>query len=303
MNIKYAGNTLELKNALVGNNFKVTIAKVCGKAGNTPVMLENSYGKGKAILLNFTTSDEKFQTFFGKMLSFWNIPELFVCRNLKTFYHTHGGKVTSAQIKTEQDAAAGHSDKSATEDAGERETLVYESSTRPKLHRLTNGPAEIIGYYACRRGFSMGSGNMELEYRVRKAGFVYDLINKKSLGKRSSWKAVMPLESVGLYAVLPFEAKAPAVSVASIKKLPNGGHELKVDITLPKEAAGINYPVRLTFTAPDGKEWNILARTVSVKNSSGTALVALPGNAPAGNWSIAAREVFAGETGKVSFTL
>ena len=81
MNIKYAGNTLELKNALVGNNFKVTTAKVCGKAGNTPVMLENSYGKGKAILLNFTTSDEKFQTFFGKMLSSWNIPELFVCRN------------------------------------------------------------------------------------------------------------------------------------------------------------------------------------------------------------------------------
>ena len=290
------GSKLDLKNALVGDSFKVTTAKVFGKAGNTPVMLENTCGKGKAILLNFTTQDEKFHGFFGKMLSALNIPELFSCKNVSTRYATSGGMVNASQIRKDTTGTAAALDKSATEDAGERETLVYENSTRPKFHRYTNGPAEIIGYYACRRGFAMGHGEMTLNFNIRKAGHVYDLINGKYLGCTSKWQTTMPLEGVALYGVLPFKAQAPQVKVAGIKRMPNGYYELKVEIKLPKEAAGINYPVRLTFTAPDGKKWDMLSRTVSVKNSEATAVIPLPGNAPQGTWKISAREVFGGTT-------
>ncbi|MBE6394710.1 MAG: hypothetical protein E7044_11735 [Lentisphaerae bacterium] len=294
--INYNGSRLNLKNALVGDSFKVTTAKVFGKAGNTPVMLENTCGKGKAILLNFTTQDEKFHGFFGKMLSALNIPELFSCKNVSTRYATSGGMVNASQIRKDTTGTAAALDKSATEDAGERETLVYENSTRPKFHRYTNGPAEIIGYYACRRGFAMGHGEMTLNFNIRKAGHVYDLINGKYLGNISKWQVTMPLEGVALYGVLPFKAQAPQVKVAGIKRMPNGYYELKVEIKLSKEAAGINYPVRLTFTAPDGKKWNMLSRTVSVKNSEATAVIPLPGNAPQGTWKISAREVFGGTT-------
>ena len=128
MNINYAGNTLKIKNALVGNGFKAVSAKAFGKAGNQPVMLENTYGKGKAILLNFTTQDEKFHSFFGNILTKLNLPQLFTCRTLDIRYQTHDGVVNASRIRKEQSALAGTPDKSATEDAGERETLVYENS-------------------------------------------------------------------------------------------------------------------------------------------------------------------------------
>lgn len=304
LNFRYADNAFKLKNALVGDGFKVTSAKVHGKtASGIPVMIENSYGKGKAVLLNFTTQDEAFHKFFGKMLSSYGIPEMFICRSSNIRYQTHDGVVAESQIRKEL-AADNTADKSATEDAGERETLVYENSTRPKLHRFINGPAEIVGYYACRRGFALGNGQMDLEYTVRKAGHVYDMINNKYLGKHSSWKVTMPLEAVGIYAVLPFEASAPAVSVSDLKRVRNSDYYLlKVNVNLKKEAAAMAYPVKLTFTAPDGKVQNFLARTVTVRNSAHTAEFILPANAQKGEWKVSAAEVFGGKSSIAVFNV
>ena len=299
-----AYGNLEIKSALVGNGFKVVTAKAAGMTGDkTPVMLENSYGKGKAILLNFTTHEEAFRPFFGKLLSSLNVPELFGCRNLGNRWYSDRGIVTDKEIRRDKAESADTRDKSETEDAGERETLVYENTSLPRRHRIVNGPVEIIGYYACRRGFSMGHGEMELEYSVRKAGHVYDLLNGKYLGKRAVWRAVMPLEAVGLYAVLPFKTVPPVMSNVNVKQNINKFYELTLDLSVTKAAAGVKYPVHLTFTAPDGREWSELAETVTVENSSVPVKMVLPVNAPAGKWSVKAREVFGGESSVISFSV
>ena len=61
--------------------------------------------------------------------------------------------------------------------------------------------------------------------------------------------------------------------------------------------------MHIEFIDPSGKVWSELSRTVSVKNASVKADFILPVNAPAGKWSIKAREVFGGETSVTEFTL
>jgi hypothetical protein len=149
----------------------------------------------------------------------------------------------------------------------------------------------------------MGNGDIELEYTVRKAGHVYDMINNKYLGKRSSWKAVMPVEAVGIYAVLPFKAAAPKIAVDEVKRINNGYYQVKVKVSFGREAAGISYPVRLTFTSPDGKKPAVFARTISVENASGTAVFTLPASAVKGAWEVLATEIFGGQSENTVFTI
>lgn len=298
-------DTFKSRSALVGNGFKVVTARAMGCAADkTPVMLENKFGKGRAILLNFTTQEAGFRSFFGQFLTAVGIPELFGCRTLENRWFSDRGLVREKDIRRDKVVERDVQDKSETEDAGERETLVYESASFPRRHRIVNGPVEILGYYACRRGFSLGYGEMKLEYSVRKPGYVYDLLNGRYLGKTAKWNAVMPLEAVGLYAVLPFKATAPVLSQITVKKNRNSGYnEFSVTVSVNKAAAAVNYPVYIEFVDPAGKVWNELSGTVSVKNASVRADFILPVNAPKGKWNIRAREVFGGETSVKSFTL
>ena len=255
-------------------------------------------------MLNFTTKEVEFRPFFGKVLTALGIPELFGCRDVERRWFSDKAVVKEADIRRDKVAETDDRDKSETEDAGERETLVYESASFPRRHRVVNGPVEIIGYYACRRGFSLGYGEMELEYSVRNPGHVYDLLNGKYLGKTAKWRAVMPLEAVGLYAVLPFKATAPQVSNITVKKNNvTKYHDVSVDIAVDKAAAAVNYPVYVEFVDPAGQVWSELSRTISVKGAAARAEFILPVNAPAGKWSIRAREVFGGETSVTEFTL
>ena len=287
-----------------GNKITTTTAKAFGTAGKekTPVFIENRFGKGRAILMNFTTSDPAFRKFFGAWLGKIGIPELFKAEVKDLYWFADRGKVRPGEIKADKEQET-TGDKTATEDAGERETLIYENSSRPKLFRFTSGPAEVIGYFACRRGFTMGKGELKMAFTVRKPGHVYDLIRGKYMGKTDSWEMVLPIEDVALCAVLPFEAQAPKLSQPTVKTGNGGALELRFKIDLPKEAAEVRYPVRVTLKDPAGKELQEYARTVTVDKAAAEVMILLPADAPNGSWQITAREVFAGKTDSVAFTL
>ena len=294
----------KIRKATFGDKVTVTTAKAFGTAGKdkTPVFIENRFGKGRAVLLNFTTSDPAFRKFFGQWLGKIGIPELFKAETKDRYWFAERGKVRTAEIQADKEQEK-TGDKTATEDAGERETLVYENTSRPKLYRFTSGPAEIIGYFACRRGFTMGKGELKMAFTVRKPGHVYDLIRDKYLGETGSWEMTLPIEDVVICAVLPFEAQAPKLSQPTVKTGNGGALELWFRIDLPKEAADVRYPVRITLKDPSGKELTDYARTVTVDKAAAEVMILLPADAPNGSWQITAREVFGGKTGKIEFSL
>lgn len=290
------------KEALVGDRITLAGAKPRAMAGKSPVFLEHSFGKGKAVLLNFSTSDPEFRKLFAEFLDENGIEKLFSCRLLSRSWQTASGVVTDKEIRADKESDTAI-DRGDTEDAGERETLVYENTSRPRLHRYVSGDAEVIGYYACRRGFAAGKGTMRLEFKIRRPGHVYDLVKGKYLGRKSSWIYEMPLEGAAVFGTIPFKAQAPQLSGAAVKKVPGGAFKLTCNIALPKAAAKITYPVHLTLSAPDGSDVRHFARTVSVKNSSGKAEILLPANAPGGKWLLTASEVFGGEKQSIAFQL
>ena len=298
------GIKANFKKATFGDKIAVTTAKAFGTAGKekTPVFLENRFGKGRAVLLNFTTSEPSFRKFFGAWLGKIGIPELFKAEIKDRYWLAERGKVRTAEIQADKEQET-TGDKTATEDAGERETLIYENSSRPKLYRFTSGPAEIIGYFACRRGFTMGKGELKMQFTVRNPGHVYDLIRSKYLGKTDSWEMILPIEDVAICAVLPFEAQAPKLSQPAVKTGNGGALELRFRIDLRKEAADVRYPVRITLKNPSGKDLQEYARTVTVDKAAAKVMILLPSDAPNGKWQITAREVFAGKTDSVAFTL
>jgi hypothetical protein len=271
-------------------------------AGKTPVFLEHSFGKGKAVLLNFSTSDPEFRKLFAEFLDQNGIEKLFSCRLLSRSWPTASGSVTDKDIHADQEKDTAV-DRGDTEDAGERETLIYENASRPRLHRFTSGPAEVIGYYACRRGFAAGKGTMRLEFKLRRPGHVYDLVTGRYLGKKSAWIYEMPLEGAAVFGSIPFKAQAPQLSGIAVKKTSGGAFKVSCNIALPEAAAKITYPVHLTLTAPDGSDVRHFARTISVKNSSGRVDILLPANAAKGKWQLNAAEVFGGEKQSIAFQL
>jgi len=298
------GVKANFKKATFGDKVTMTTAKAYGTAGKekTPVFIENKFGKGRAVLLNFTAAEPAFRKFFGEWLGKIGIPELFKAEIKDRYWLAERGKVRTAEIKADKEQST-TGDKTATEDAGERETLIYENSSRPKLFRFTCGPAEIIGYFACRRGFTMGKGELKMQFTVRKPGHVYDLIRGRYLGKTDSWEMVLPIEDVAICAVLPFEAQTPKLSRPTVTKGNGGALELKFKVLLPQETAVIRYPVRLTLKTPSGKELPEYARTVTVDKAAAEVTILLPSDAEKGKWQITAREVFAGKTDSVEFTL
>ena len=297
------GIKANLRNVTFGGKIKLTAAAAYGTAGKdeTPVFIENKFGKGRAVLLNFTTTDPGFRKFFGAWLGKIGIPELFKAEMKDRYWFTDRGKVRSDEIQADREQET-TGDKTATEDAGERETLIYENASRPKLYRFTSGPAEIIGYFACRRGFSMGHGELKMQFTVRKPGHVYDLIRGNYLGRTDSWEMVLPIEDVVICAVLPFEAQAPRLQQPMVKTGNGGAQELKFKVLLPQEAADVRCPVRITLKDPSGKELTDYARTVTVDKASADVTILLPADAPNGKWQITAREVFAGKTGRIEFS-
>ena len=112
----------------------------------------------------------------------------------------------------------------------------------------------------------------------------------------------MPLEGVKLYGILPFEAPAPALGKPAVDEV-DGARRVRVSLTLPKEAASIAYPVRITPVTPEGRPLNNYARTVTVRNSQAEISLLLPADAAKGEWRLTAREVFAGKTASAAFGL
>ncbi|MBQ6472419.1 MAG: beta-galactosidase trimerization domain-containing protein, partial [Victivallales bacterium] len=291
------------RQALAGEPIQLTTAKAREHIGDTPIFLENRYGKGNAVLLNFSTREPAFRTFFGEWLDSCGIPKLFTANILRKTWRTGHGAVGEEQIVAEQAASDTEiQDKTASEDPGERETQVYQNTSLPKLHRLTSGSASILGYYACRRGFALGQGDMEVEFSIPQEGFVYDLMEGRCLERRSSWKTTMPLEGVKIYGVLPFPAQAPKLGTPSIEEQA-GAKLVRLTLDLPKEAASIAYPVRITPITPDGRALSCYAKTITVRNARAEFSLLLPADAVRGEWRISARETFGGHTSIVGFAL
>ena len=248
-----AGTTLE--GLTVDPNVALGSAKALGHAEGTPILIVNSIGKGRAVLLNFslgfyssTRNDER----------------------AETFWHVLKGLLAAADVGPQVyvRTAAGGMKKC--------ETVRYR-----------DGDIEYLGFlkYRC----AADEPPQDAEVVLGSKAHTYDVRTGEYLGHVASFPATFQIDRGRLYSRLPY-----AVEAVSVKPPLSARVGQAIPVTLGLRASrgttGRHW-FRVEVFGPDGKERRHYAQNVAVVNGSGLATVPLALNDPTGLWRITARDV------------
>lgn len=252
--------------ATIGKN--ITVKNEAEKEFTAPILLTNRFGKGRAILLNFTfpvsaTSDNG-STFIAKLLD---------------------GLFLDAGISS--DALLRAPDGTALEFT---ETRIWQ-----------NGDSIVVGAWWQMQNawFGPTAGTNAAKpvpavISLAKKAYVYDLRNGKYLGKRKKIITELRQGRASFFLIQPFKNKGLKLKLAD---KPRRGALVNVNLTssLPRKA-NTTQAVKLEIVWPDGSipEW--ATQVVLLKDGKAKADFQIPWNAMPGRWKIQATELFSGDT-------
>jgi hypothetical protein len=159
---------------------------------------------------------------------------------------------------------------------------------------------DIVGVSSHRQ--RKGSGMIRYGIKWPSEGYIYDLMSGRLLGREAESVIEMEREGVSVFAVVPYEIEAPELEVAT-GVLEDGRIFLQAKARLQKEASDQRHVVQFLLLKPDGSTWFELPE--SAYSESGVALfdIILPLNAPAGAWTLVAREAISRKETSVRFDL
>lgn len=283
---------LEAAQVTADPGLQPTLAEAQGKAGETPVMLVHKVGLGQAILLNFS---------------------------LVTYPRVNGPDSPAAAEKVLRAVFS-----SAGVDAFLR---LRRPNGEPvgdlRVERWTDGAAMIVGIQkepdsvgqlmgmAERTGGTSG----KIEISLPGSWQIYDLRQRRSLGRRSRFVADFDPGHARFYALLPRPTE-PVQGVFSAGDVPlwaAGGATVPTiraprgstpEVRLSVPGAVTARAMLLTALRPDGTEADWLRQVVVIEPDE-TVAVPLPLalNDPAGEWMLSVRELFSGARNDAALTV
>ena len=287
------GVEVALDSVILGPAVALRGARALGSGGAMPVCLIHRFGKGRAILLNFSMRSlgrqrKATDALFGAILGSCDIPPLFGLSASDAYWHTAGGE--RVELK-EEDFAAAVSVPGAGlgADAGLAEEVGIEMpfNPAPTVVRWVSEDIEVIGlwYRACR-----GDGKQRVVVAPRRSGWAYDLKTGGCLGLVDRIERVMPLEGLAAYAVVPYQIERPALH-GRVERDPGSRPALVCRAEAkPKAARRQRHAVRFRVHDPSGAEWRDFAASAIAQGGVCEARIVLPLSAPRGTWRITATE-------------
>jgi len=268
--------------ALLGPEVELAGAVALGRSGDVPLMLIHKYGRGKAVLLNFTLRElgihaEAVGQIFDSL-----------------FEHCGIGKLMSIDVQATYWVSGNEHTQFSTLEQ-------YGHEAMPEIARYINGGIDILGfwYYAHRRGL----GEQRLRVTPPRSGHIYDLRTNEYLGRQDTFEVTMALEGLRVYAVTPYRIEKPEMTVR-VTQAQGGNAQIECRVTVsPRLAAAERHVVRLQLFAPDGSEWKDFNVNRVAENGAFTHVFTLPLNAPEGTWTVHAREAISGLSAKKVLTV
>ncbi|MBR2428025.1 MAG: beta-galactosidase [Lentisphaeria bacterium] len=223
------------------------------------------YGKGTAVILHNYLDGAAQKVQKGTATG--------IQRGILALLKKHAGTAPVVQALDSQDNIAEY--KAYTNEKGDHYLCFLGPITEAGEAKKSTAGAEAGAAAAI-----ISSGNMTRTVKMKTPMHVYDLNNGKYLGKLKEFKFDLAPATGRVFAITP--AKAPAPGLKGAVKLEKGK---AANYTL----SGVNNPVRVTITAPDGK--TVFTRNVSAK----TAFQFVPSyDLPAGEYTIRARNIIGG---------
>ncbi len=129
---------------------------------------------------------------------------------------------------------------------------------------------------------------------------VYDVREGAYLGRTRTVRAALDPWHILLYARLPYQVTGLRVEPPAT--VPAGG-AAEVRVQVQADGAPGPHFVRLTATAPDGRERSGFAQTIRAESGRDTATLRFALNDPPGRWRLSARDAATGVTGQAEVTL
>ena len=259
--------------ALLGPAVEPDGARTLGNSGDVPLVMIHEYGRGKAILLNFSLSElgdagPAVSGLLDELLNYCGIGKIVGVEAQQTYWQSDGRRIDFDTLEQ------------------------YGQNAVPGIARYVNGGIDVLGIFW--DAMDRGLGRQVVSIQPPRAGHVYDLLTNEYLGRHDRYEAEIPLEGFGVYAVAPYRIEKPQVTVRFART--EAGHpriESRVRVS-PEVASRERHVVRLQLFAPDGAEWRDFAVNVACTDGVARNDFVLPLNAPHGIWRVVAREAISG---------
>ncbi len=244
-----------------------------------PAGVVNEHGKGKAVLLNFSV----YQAPFDSLLR-----ELLAASGVEAPIQVHARQGQAAK----RPQFAGRNDGEI--EVGDPVRLVGEAARYPEgleVSSWSDGDTELLALLA--------DHSADVRVTLPEARIVYDLRNRKPIGKTHSFEASLKKSRPGLYALLP----DAVTSVALNFSVPHGeeGSTQKVGIVVSgMSGTGV---VKLSLRKPDGSPASWMPSRVLTENGVGTVTIPFGINPAKGTWVLEATDLLSGATatGEINF--
>ncbi|MCP4641790.1 MAG: hypothetical protein GY851_15210 [bacterium] len=268
----------ELGHVVVDSGIEATTAQPLGLADDgTPILLVNSFGKGKAILLNLLARDYQIWRTLGSEMPFRDA--------VGDALAEHAGirSPVDFQIETASEGRTSHRVQGC------------------EVHRYKLGDAE---YVALLREYKLRPDDMIFFADTRpKPGWatfpeeahVYDVRAGMYRGYGRRFEDVLYPARTVLYAMLPYEVRGLEVAAEASE----GGFQVRGKVVPGGDAKATTHVVHITVTDPDGRVCRELSRNVVAEGGVFDETVFVGLGRP-GAWTVRVKDVATGMTREVT---
>jgi len=254
-----------------------TTAKPLAKADGTPILLVNSVGKGRAVLLNFQLPQQAKEATQSALGCYDLLDALYAMAGVKPAVAVRGiggGPLPFGEARV-----------------------------------WRNGEATILGvWHTLNIGFFAKKPKwdevppLKANVTLPTQGYVYDLRHHRSLGHVREFRTDVAVAQANFFLVTPYPLGQQTITLSTPS--PARGSKLTVAITLGLPAdAKASHAVAIEVVEPGGSmpQWG--RRTLVLPGGRGAVEFPIAHNAAPGPWRVRVRELFTGLTSEASWTL
>jgi len=260
---KLEGFALEFDNAACDPAVELAGAKAYGRCGDTPLMIVNKKGtgKGQALLLNCS------------MTSF------------PAFYRPEGPEA-AAGLLAELFRTVGVKPALAVKTKGQRTRNL-------ETIRWRSGGLDIVALWR-EKGV-----DEDVQVELPEPRWVYDLRNKKALGRQKAFAARVLASRATFLVLAPTEVARVKASFA--KPRVTAGEPARLRLSVPG-SAGL-HAIRLRAATPDGNAAEWLHQVILVGREAKEIVLPVAFNDPGGKWEIRLIDLFTDQAEAVALTV
>jgi len=262
-------------------SLKVTTGKSFARSGDTPAFIENVYGKGKALLLNFSLSG------YASGVGSLEGSSMVLDKNaeaIRLFWKkTLAGVGANAGMTSDPDIF------------GVR-TYQFKSGARQYLGVLQELPDSLKKY---EEGTANPLTTNAITFTLPQKAYVYNVRTGGLVGMTDRITADITPGIAQLYSIMPYQTTGIDIQIP--KEVCQGG-ELAYKVSIKADSREIGLHVfHVEVMAPDGKEVSCYADNMVASNGATNGVIPLCLSDPCGKWTLKVRDVATGVCDEKTF--